>query len=232
MTDHGAGPAASRVLAVLGGTHDAARIIEWSASLALTLKREFDVISVESTAALVAASLPFTQVLGSATGRWTPFAETDIERAYRAQAERLRALAARAAQRHDVAWSLRTLRGALPELVFELESDLLFLAPSLHFSASMAALRTARRHLRIAVARQGGASDATLVTLAQRLADALQASLHDIRILPDANALQALRGGAMHADLLVLPRALASVDTLQRLPCPALLVASGAAEPG
>ncbi len=226
-----------RVLAVLGGTQGAGRIIEWSASLALTLEREFGVISVESTAALGAAALPFTQVLTPAGAHWAPFAALDVERAYRAQADRLRAMAERAAQRHAVNWSLRTMRGVLPQLVFEAfaESDLLFLGSlaAAHFAPTTPATRAPRQRLQLVAACDGSASDSHLVALAKRLADALGAALRSIRIPADGPAMaQALQSGAAHADLLVLPRGLASPDNLARLPCPALLVSEVVLEPG
>lgn len=224
------------VVALLGDTQGAERIIEWSASLAVTLSRGLGVVSVEDTAALAAASLPFTQVLEIAGAHWAPYALHDVERAYRAQADRLRALAERAAQRHALNWSLHTLRGGLPQLVFDAfaESDLLFLGPlsASHF-AQPAAARNPRRRVHLAVACHDGEADSQVVALAKRLADALGAALHVIRIPPDGPATaQALQSGAAHADLLVLPRALASPDNLARLPCPALLVSEGVSELG
>jgi hypothetical protein len=219
-----------RVLAVLDDTLDAARVIEWSASLALTLRRDLGIVYVQSTAALVAASLPFTQVLEPAGAEWAPFAPLDVERGYRAQAELLRSLAERTAQRHDLSWSLRTMRGALPQLVFDAfaESDLLFLGPlpALRLAPPGGLTRNLKQRLQLAVASDGSEAGAQVVALAQRLADALSGSLHVIRISPDGPASAgALQSGAAHADLLVLPRALASLGNLARLSCPTLLVA-------
>ena len=219
-----------RVLAVLDDTLDAARVIEWSASLALTLRRDLGIVYVQSTAALVAASLPFTQVLEPAGAQWAPFAPLDVERGYRAQAELLRSLAERTAQRHDLSWSLRTMRGALPQLVFDAfaESDLLFLGPlpALRLNPPGALPRIAKRRLQLAVVSDGSEAGAQVVALATRLADALSASLHVIRIEPDGPpGASVLQSAAAHADLLVLPRTLASPGNLARLSCPALLVA-------
>jgi hypothetical protein len=227
MLSETAPAARDRVLAVLGDTHGAARVLEWSASLALTLERELSVICVESTAALVAASLPFTRVLAPAGAEWSAFDLPDVERAYRAQAGRLRQLAERAALRHDVSWSLCSMRGALPQLVFGAlaESDLLFVGPmpKLHFATSGAGRRGAKRVLQLAVASDGGAASAQALAWARRLADALTASLHELRIEP-GGSVDALQRGAAHADLLVLPRTLASPEILARLACPCLLV--------
>jgi hypothetical protein len=219
------------VLALFGDTQGAARVIEWSASLALVLERELGIVHVESTAALTAASLPFTQVLEAAASGWAPFAPVDVELAYRAQAQRLRQLAQRAAQRHALTWTLRTMRGALPQLVFDAfaESDLLFIGPvpAPQFGARPGAAHGPKRRLQLAVASDTSAAGAQAVALAHRLAESLGAALHTVRIQPDGPAsAAALRAAAEHADLLVLPRTLAAPGNLARLACPVLLVST------
>ncbi len=227
-------PERERVLAVFDDTHDAERVIEWSASLALALNRDFGVVYVQSTAALVAASLPFTQVLAPAGGTWAPFAPLDMERAYRAQAERLRRFAEYAAQRRALNWSLQTLRGGLPQLVFDAlaEVELLFVAPTPLPVAAPSGVRRAQRRLQVAVAIRGGDPGAELVALAKALADALGGSLHVIHVDPVGPAGGAtLPRSAANTDLLVLPRSLATPALLARLTCPALMVSPEARSP-
>jgi hypothetical protein len=223
-------PHRERVLAVFDDTHDAARVIEWSAALALALNREFGVVYVQSTDAWVAASLPFTQVLAPAGAAWAAFAPPDMERAYRAQAERLRGLAERAAQRRDLNWSLQTLRGALSQLVFDAfaQVELLFVAPTALPVAAPPRARRASRRLQVAVAFRSGDQGAELVALAQALAAALGAELHVIHIGQAGDA--TLPRSAANADLLVLPRPLTTPAILARLSCPALMVAQEVAQ--
>ena len=221
------------VLAVLDDTVDGALVIEWSAALAHTLQRELAVVYVESTAALGAAALPGTQVLAYAGAPWTPFTPPDIEQAFRAQTQRLRALAGAITLRHAVNWSLRTVRGALPRAAFELftEGDLLFVASPL----PLRMLRPARgpgdvgrpaRAARVATVTDGSEAGARGVQAATQLARALSAPLQVLPLAPGDDATEPLlRAGLQHSDVLVLPRALATQRLLARAPCPALLVA-------
>ncbi|MCW5636281.1 MAG: hypothetical protein KIT17_23295 [Rubrivivax sp.] len=122
-------PAAPPVLAVLEDCGAGVALIECSAALARALGRELALVQVQSTLALQAAALPPTQVLAVAGTAWAPLAPTDIERAWRAQAARLQALAGATAARHALRWSLRAVRGEVGEVARRLsaDSDLLFL---------------------------------------------------------------------------------------------------------
>jgi hypothetical protein len=221
------------VLAVLDDTVEGALVIEWSALLAHTLRRELAVVYVESMAALGAAALPGTQVLAHAGAQWAPFTPPDVERGFRAQAERLRALAGPITLRHAVNWSLRTVRGALPHTAFELctEGDLLFVASPLRLRATrpLAGVRRSlapARAARVATVTDGSEAGARAVQVATQLAQALSAPLQVLQFVPADDATGWLPGaGLQHADVLVLPRALASQRMLARAPCPALLVA-------
>ncbi len=220
-------PPVRHVLAVLDDTVEGALVIEWSAALAHTLQRELAVVYVESTPALGAAALPGTRVLAHAGAQWAPFTPPDVERGFRLQAERLRALAGPISLRHAVNWSLRTLRGALPRTAFELftEADLLFIASPLplrvlHMRGGPA------RAVRVAAVTDGSDAGARGVRAATQLAQALAAPLQVLQLAPGEDATEPLlRAGLQHADVLVLPRALASQRSLARVPCPALLVA-------
>jgi hypothetical protein len=226
-------PPARHVLAVLDDTVEGALVIEWSAALAHTLQRELAVVYVESTPALVAAALPGTLVLAHAGAQWAPFTPPDVERGFRVQVQRLRTLAGAITLRHAVNWSLRTVRGALPHTALELlaEGDLLFVASPLplrllHASRGSGAAAPPTRATRVATVTDGSEAGARGVRAATQLAQALSAPLQVLQLAPgeDASA-PLLRAGLQHADVLVLPRALASQRSLARAPCPTLLVA-------
>jgi hypothetical protein len=221
------------VLAVLDDTVEGALVIEWSAALAHTLQRELALVYVESTPALGAAALPGTQVLAHAGAQWAPFTPPDVERGFRAQAQRLRALAGPISLRHRVNWSLRTVRGALPHAAFELfaEGDLLFVASPLPLrllprSRGSGGPGQPAFAARVATVTDGSEAGARAVHVATQLAQALSAPLQVLQIAPGEDATERLlRAGLQHADVLVLPRTLASQRSLARAPCPALLVA-------
>ena len=126
-----------RVLAVLDDASMAETLLEASCALAQLVQRELQLVFVESAAALAAAELPSTRVLAQAARTWTPLAPEDVERGWRVQAARLRALAEQATTRRTVSWSMRITRGALRQTALALrdETDLLLVAaaPS-HFA--------------------------------------------------------------------------------------------------
>lgn len=78
---------------------------------------------VESAVALQAAALRFTRLLSHAAAEWTPFDPVDVERAWRAQAERVRRQVAELAARHGVHCALEIARGRLPAIVREAFAD-------------------------------------------------------------------------------------------------------------
>jgi hypothetical protein len=232
MNATGAQPARS-VLAVLDDTVEGALVIEWSAALAHTLQRELALVYVESMPALGAAALPGTQVLAHAGAQWTPFTPPDVERGFRAQAQRLRALAGPITLRHAVNWSLRSVRGSLPQAALALfaEGDLLFVASPLPLRMlrpprGAGSRQRAARAALVATATDGSEAGARAVHAAAQLAQALSAALQILRLAPGEEATEALlRAGLQHADVLVLPRALASPRRLANATCATLLVA-------
>jgi hypothetical protein len=218
------------VLALLDDTSQGATIIEWSALLARTLRRELELVYVESTQALLAAALPQTRVLAHAGAQWQPFAPPDVERGFRAQAERLRVLAGSIAPRHAVGWQLRTVRGALPQAALELfaTEELLFVGSSMPFRplALRGAARQRAHAVRVAAVADDSAAGARSIVVATQLAQALSASLQVLRLTPGHDpAAPLLPGGPLQADIVVVPRALATLRQLAHVPCPVLLVA-------
>jgi hypothetical protein len=218
------------VLALLDDTSQGAAIIEWSALLARALQRELELVYIESTQAMLAAALPQTRVLAHAGAQWQPFAPSDVERGFRAQVERLRSLAGTIAPRHAVSWQLRTVRAALPQAALEL-----FAAEELLFVGSPIPLRPLARRdppsrraraVLVAGVTDGSEAGARSVAIATQLAQALSAPLQVLRLTPGRDpAAPLLPGGPLQADIVVLPRALATRHHLSRVPCPVLLVA-------
>lgn len=212
--------APSPVLALLDDAGAGAALLEISSALARTMQRELSVVFVESTRSLRAATLPFAQVLPASGSQWRPLQPGDVEQGFRAHAARLRDLAARYAMRDAVAWSLRVVRGSLPDAALELSAgaDLLLLAhaPALRVPA-------ARTRPRISVLGDGDAADQRARQVATRLAAALSTAVEVARADARALAPHALEQLA-RCDLLVLPRGRLDAHTLARLRCPVLLV--------
>lgn len=65
--------APERVLAVLDDASVAGALIEASCALAQLVRRELQLVYVESAAALAAAALPQSRVLAQAAHAWTPW---------------------------------------------------------------------------------------------------------------------------------------------------------------
>jgi hypothetical protein len=237
----------SPVLAVLEDSTAGAALIECAATLARTLDRELTVVHVQSAIALQAAALPSTLALAHAGADWAPFAPQDVERGWRAQAARLRALAAPIATRHQLRWSLRALRGEVAEVARALggESDLLFVdAGATRLAAPAPAVQA------LGVLDDGSAAAARALQLAEGMARhmATHAATHHGKRWPkhgmaSASAAQRLRPpplvqradalGALlqrlpAARALLLPRALADTPALWarllKLGCPVLMV--------
>ncbi|MCI1192019.1 hypothetical protein MOJ79_09225 [Calidifontimicrobium sp. SYSU G02091] len=216
-------PAPRHVLALLDDAAAAPDVIELSTALAQQLQRPLDVVYVESVPALVAAALPFTQVLAETRAQWTAFAPQDVESGYRAQLARLREIAARATMRRAVRWSLRTVRGALAQAVVELhaESDLMVVGTAGVRPPALARVAPVRRPLRIAVVTDDSPVAAQAREVAQQVAAALGGVLTVHRASGDAAAAAARD---RHCDLLVLPRGLVAPAVLATLARPALVV--------
>jgi hypothetical protein len=195
----------------------AAALVEWSATLARALQRELALVYVESTRSLVAAALPVTRVLAPGRDQWQPLSPPDVELGFRAQAARLRALAARIAGRDALPWSLRTLRGELAEAAHRLgpEADLLLLPPPLALGPALSA--PARHRPTLLVVADAAGVPARALQVARQLAQALRGTVEVAP--PDHQRLAAAR-----ADLVVLSRLPDEPALLARLRCPLLRV--------
>lgn len=208
------------VLALLDDAGAGAVLLEISTALARTMQRELSVVFVESAPSLRAATLPFAQVLPASGKQWQPLQPGDVEQGFRAHAARLRDLAARYAMRDAVAWSLRVVRGSLPDAALDLGAgtDLLLLA-----QAPPLRITTARARPRISVLGDGDDAARHARQVALRLAAALSTAVEvardDARALAPATLEQLAR-----CDLLVLPRGRLDAHTLAQLRCPVLLV--------
>jgi hypothetical protein len=225
---HGAAHA-PQVMALLDDAAAGASLLELSSALARMLQRDLSVVYVENAGSLVAAALPFTQVLPLGGAAWVPLQAADVEQGFRAHAARLRELTERIALRDALHCSLRVIRGSLCEAALDLqrESDLMLLAkhppvPTPHASAS----RPARRRPVVTVLRNDSDASRRALAIATQLARALTGVLDTAR----SDAAPALFGAAGHPgsgpwpDVLVLPRAPLDANMLERLRCPVLLV--------
>lgn len=214
--------APGRVLAVLDDASGAGALIEASCALAQLVQRELQLVFVESAAAMAAAELPATRVLAQGAQAWSPFAPEDVERGWRTQAARLRALAERASTQRTVRWSMRVTRGALRQTVLALrhETDLLLVAPA---PAHLALAEARPRRAGIAALDDGSAAGHEAVAIAGRLAQALSAPLRVCKIdgqpaLPPLGA----------ARLVVAPASRLAAPAVAELRVPLLLVGAPA----
>ncbi len=222
-----AGTADSRRLVVL--LDDAAngiRLLELSCALARTLQRELELVFVEDTRSLSAATLPLARVLPYAGTDWIPLSPQVLEQGYRAHAARLRAIAHRIATQHSVNWSLRIMRSDLARAATDLrgESDLLLLSGTRSLATPPGPARV--RRTMIAVTRGPSAADARAMDVARQWAQAMAGMLETLQedaptILAGTRSL-ALRG--TRPDVLVMSRAGLSVALPQPWTCPVLLV--------
>jgi hypothetical protein len=218
-----------RLLALLDDGALARSVIEMSSAVAHQLQRPLELVYVESAPALLAAALPFAQVLAHGGLQWTPLAPQDVERGYLVQAARLRALAERIALRRSVDWSMRVVRGALSQVALELrtESDLILVASTPVASAPaapspMAPRRSAAgRRPVIAVVTDRSAAGQQAQRLAEQLAHALSGVLLVRQAAADGRSVVA---GIGRCDLLVLPQALVRAGEVAALAQPTLLV--------
>jgi hypothetical protein len=213
---------ASPVLALLDDIVAGASAIELSSRLARLTGRELTLVYVESERSLVAAALPFTQVLQHPGSGWMPLHARDVERGFQAHAARLRELASGIAARHAVRWSLRVLRGSLPRAAVELqsESDLLLLAATpLRQPPALGARRSAPP---VVVAADDSPAGERATHLATQLARALEGGIEIRRV--DAAWPAGDAAAAAGVRLLVLARPRSDAAALALLSCPVLLV--------
>src|SRR5512146_812239 len=106
-----------RIIMALDTASSVLPAIEAAAGLALGLDAELAGLFIEDERLLRFAGLPFAREFGFASARSRPLAPDAIERALRAQAERLRRLLAETAERLSVAWTLEVVRGEVPRSV-------------------------------------------------------------------------------------------------------------------
>jgi hypothetical protein len=217
--------AARQLLALLDDAAQATPLIELSSALAQSLHRPLEVVYVESTAALLAAALPFTRVLAPGGAQWQSWQPHDVERGYRAEAARLRALVEQLARRQAIEGTLRVVRGALLQAALELQpqSDLMLLAARAG-TATLAppTRRSHRRAARRVVVVLGDETEAGRT--ARRVAEAAARALGGVLSEAADGDEAALAAGALHCELLVLPRSRLAPRLLARLAQPTLLV--------
>jgi hypothetical protein len=207
------------VLAVLDDATAGKSMLEWSGMLAQAVRGDLAVVYVESTLALRAAALPITRVLSHLGGEWVAFDASDVERGYRAQAERLRAQVERVAARHAVRCSLRTARGALVQQALAVAdaSALVLVAPTVRWPSPT---RTPGPP-RVLVLLEPGVTAERARRLAHELGRRLSGRCSERTVEPSA------LGAALDeasADLIVLPLALAEPVAVARARQPVLLV--------
>jgi hypothetical protein len=217
------------LLAVLDDAGAGAALLEISSTLARALQRELSVVYVESARSLVAAALPFTQVLPASGTQWRTLSPDDVEQGFRAHAARLRDMAERLAARDAVGWSLRVMRGSLGETALQLsaQADLLLLANApAPVSPVSDKLRQPRRRPRVTVLAIDGEPGANALRVAAQVAQALAGDVEVVRV--DAHAKRIDPPGTLAAlarsDVLILARAPLDVATLAQLRCPVVLV--------
>ena len=224
-----------QVLALVDDAALARRVLEMSSAIARQLQRPLEVVYVESLPALVAAALPFARVLAHGGAQWLPLAPQDVERGYRVQEARLRELTESITLRHTVHWSMRVVRGVLPQAAFELreQSDLVFVdsaagmplgaALGAPFGAPVGRSREAPRSRPvITVLADASAAGRQAQRVAQQVAQALGGVLNVRQA--ETGAAPAATVTAGRCDLLVLPRSLAAPGMLATLVQPTLIV--------
>jgi hypothetical protein len=213
-----------RLLALLDDAVPASAMIELSSTLARHWRRPLEVVYVESAAALVAAALPLARVLAPGGAQWVPLEPSDVERGYRSQAARLRALIENVAARHAIEYSLRVVRGALQQAAIELQppSDLTLVgggvAARVLLTAARRPLRPRRRTVMVI------ADDSAAGELVRQVARDVARALDSVLIERDTADAANVKERAPQCELLVLSRSRAERGLLERLGQPALLV--------
>ncbi len=105
--------AAGRILVALDDAEAAVGALSTAAFLASRLQAELHGLYVEDIDLLRLAGLPFARTVGHASARSQPLDFAAVERAFRQQAERMRALMEEMAERERLAWSFQVERGRL-----------------------------------------------------------------------------------------------------------------------
>jgi nucleotide-binding universal stress UspA family protein len=212
---------ARQVVVLLDDAALAQAVIEMSAAIAQRLRRPLELVYVESAPALLAAALPITQVLAPGGAQWMPFEPGDVERGYRAQAARLRALAERILLRRTVSWSMRVTRGVLAQVALELPAgtDLVLVGAGVALAEPRS--RPARRRPVVVVVADDSPAGQQARRVGQELALALPCEL---RLVPARGRGDGPAAGIGRCDLLVIPAALVEPRDLAQPAQPTLIV--------
>lgn len=214
----------NRLLVLLDDAVSAIPMLELSCALARAMQRELELVFVEDSRSLSAASMPLARVLPYAGPDWIPLSPQAVEQGYRSHAARLRATAQRIATQQGVNWSLRVMRSDMARAAAELrgESDLLLLSAGRALTTPPAAVRRTM----IAVTRGLTPADVRALHVARQWAQALAGMLETLQ--EDAPAIldstRSLPMARTRPDVLVMPRAALSMALPQPWSCPVLLV--------
>lgn len=229
-------PVSPPVIALLEDSRGGLPTLELGARLAAQMQRDLQLVFVENTRYVGAAELPLTRVLSHDAASWVDLRPADVERGFRAQAARLRELAAPVARSHAVNWSMRVVRGDLQQAARQLgdETDLMLLAAQPVWTLpSLGKTEPQRRRPHIAISSQGGGAGERARRIAATLAQALNGALDTTRLDTLewlARAAKDSGVGRPRPDILVLPRTQLGPATLERLSCLVLFV--GESKPG
>ncbi len=125
-------PAIRRILVAMDILSDNLAVLETAAELAARSEAELTGLFVEDTDLLRAADLPVSLEVMLWTARERNPTETEMARALRALAARIRKDLERAAERARVPWSFQVVRGPRIQVFMEAgaESDLMFVGPA------------------------------------------------------------------------------------------------------
>ncbi len=125
-------PAIRRILVAMDTLSDNLAALESAAALAARLEAELEGLFVEDTDPLRAADLPVSLEVMLWTARERNPTETEMARALRALAARIRKDLERAAKRARVPWSFKVVRGPRIQVFMEAGagSDLMFVGPA------------------------------------------------------------------------------------------------------
>jgi nucleotide-binding universal stress UspA family protein len=97
--------------------------LEAAAGLASALNAELAGLFVEDVELMRMAELPFARELGLISAATRPLGTSDVERAFRLQAERTRALLEEVASAFDLRWSFQVVRGQALAAALQYLSD-------------------------------------------------------------------------------------------------------------
>jgi nucleotide-binding universal stress UspA family protein len=141
MNDHELEPTIRRILVALDASLHSLAALDAASELAGALKAELVGIFVEDVDLLHLAGLPFAREVQYLSGADRPLDSPGMERELRIQAEQARQTLAGVAERRQIQWSFRVVRGqvATELLIAAQEADLLALG-----RASWAATRRVR----------------------------------------------------------------------------------------